>query len=328
MALAQKLSVDMVCWNDQRHPFSLDGNTSWAPVMYVRGRYQPPMVGRLLAVVGTRKPSEYAADMAYHLGMRAAQKGVPVISGMALGIDGQAHRGCLDHGGTTWAVLGTGVDQPYPIQHKALYDRIIDSGGAVLSFFAMGTPPLHVHFPRRNLLIALMARQVVLVQAPQKSGALYTADYAREQGRPVFAVPGPITEAANAGCLHLLRSGQATALWAVEDLFDPDLEAPLPVPPPLKKSRTPEADVLPFPVLMSETSRKHRETAGPSPVEDELTPQARELLPRLPLDKSVHMDTLTAETGLTSAALAPLLIELTVAGLVDQQPGQWFQRRR
>jgi DNA processing protein len=153
-----------------------------------------------------------------------ASRGVVVLSGLALGIDGAAHEGALDAGGCTVAVLGTGVDVVYPATHLGLASRIVAAGGALVSEFPDGTPPRRPHFPRRNGTIAALADLVVVVEAGEGSGALITADAALSLGRPVMAVPGSVFSAVSVGCHQLIRDG-AGLVQNARDVLD-ELDGP------------------------------------------------------------------------------------------------------
>ena len=173
---------------------------------------------RTIAVVGTRAASSYGLRTAYTLGRELGRWGWTVVSGMARGIDAAAHAGALDVGGRTIGVLGTGHDREYPAENRDLYRRM-RSHGILLSEFEPGAPPTRSAFPRRNRVIAALARGVIVVEAGGKSGALNTADHALDLGREVLAVPGRIDEPGAAGCLRLLRQG-AGLVAGVQDVFD------------------------------------------------------------------------------------------------------------
>lgn len=170
-----------------------------------------------VAIVGARTRSAYGSQMAEKLAKALAQNDVEVISGMALGIDADAHRGALDGGGSTYAVLGCGADRCYPRQNRYLYDKIPEKGG-VLSEYAPETPPLAAYFPQRNRLIAGLSDYTVVIEARLKSGSLITADYAMEQGREVYALPGRVTDELSQGCNHLIQQG-AGVVTGVEDFL-------------------------------------------------------------------------------------------------------------
>ena len=187
------------------------------PVLFKRGAGTPDS-GRTIAVVGTRAASSYGLRTAYALGRELARWGWTVVSGMAHGIDAAAHAGALDVGGRTIGVLGTGHDREYPAENRDLYRRM-RSHGILLSEFEPSAPPTRSAFPRRNRVIAALARGVIVVEAGGRSGALNTADHALDLGREVLAVPGRIDDPGAAGCLRLLRQG-AGLVAGVQDVFD------------------------------------------------------------------------------------------------------------
>lgn len=171
-----------------------------------------------VAVVGARKASGYGRRCALFLASQLAQRGVVVVSGAAYGIDGHAHRGCLEAGGPTVAVLGCGVDRVYPPAHAQLLERIKENG-CLLSEYAPGEEPLPWRFPHRNRLIAGLSQAVVVVEACEKSGALITAEFALEEGREVMAVPGPIDSPLSRGTHSLIQKG-AKLVTGVEDVLE------------------------------------------------------------------------------------------------------------
>ncbi len=187
------------------------------PVLFRRGAGTPDSE-RTIAVVGTRAASSYGLRTAYSLGRELGRWGWTVVSGMARGIDAAAHSGALDAGGRTIGVLGTGVDREYPAENRDLYRRM-RTDGVLLSEFEPGAPPTRSAFPRRNRVIAALARGVIVVEAGGRSGALNTADHALDLGREVLAVPGRIDDRSAAGCLRLLRQG-AGLVAGVQDVFD------------------------------------------------------------------------------------------------------------
>ena len=195
-----------------------------------------------VAVVGTRRPSPYGTEVAYALGRGLGASGVPVVSGLALGIDGTAHRGCLDGGGVPVAVLACGPDVVYPRRHHSLHRRVRDAG-IVLSELPPGTEPFLWSFPARNRIMAGLARMTVVVEAAQPSGSLITSDFARDLGRSVAAVPGRVTSSIARGTNALLRDG-AVPITGTVDVLDelfgvgvrrpPSMAVPLPDDPLLR----------------------------------------------------------------------------------------------
>lgn len=189
------------------------------PCLYVRGNAPlDALAGPCVAVVGARSCSSYGRSVARSLGRELAAAGLVVVSGMARGVDGEAHRGALDADGVTIAVLGCGVDRDYPAAHAELARRICERG-LVVSEYEPGVEPAPWRFPARNRIIAGLSHATVVVEARERSGALITADFALEEGREVLAVPGEITSALSAGTNALLRLG-ATPVTRAEDVLE------------------------------------------------------------------------------------------------------------
>ena len=199
--------------------------------LFVRGAAPFDVLARpAVAVVGARACSGYGASVARSLAREIAAGGLVVVSGLARGIDGEAHRGALDAGGTTVAVLGCGIDRDYPAAHAELARRVVEAGGLIVSEYAPGVDPAPWRFPARNRIVAGLAGATVVVEARERSGALITADLALEEGREVFAVPGEITSPLSAGTNALLKLG-AAPLTSAADLgiapSVPDVDSPL-----------------------------------------------------------------------------------------------------
>ncbi|MGI8924658.1 MAG: DNA-processing protein DprA [Fimbriimonadales bacterium] len=171
-----------------------------------------------VAIVGTRKASGYGRSIARKLASELAKSGITIVSGAAFGIDAEAHKGALEAGGRTIAVMGSGLDKPYPASHRGLLNQIARSG-AVVTQFALGTKPDWYRFPNRNYLIAGLSRAVIVVEAPEKSGALLTANLAGEEGRHVFVTPAQMGNAAYLGGFRLINDG-ATLLYSVDQVFE------------------------------------------------------------------------------------------------------------
>lgn len=204
MERCEKAGVRLIFHTDDDFPEILKNTQDPPLLLYVRGKGLPS--GEMAAVVGTRKCSSYGAHIAEKLGSSLAAAGICVVSGGARGIDGAAHRGCLGSGGTTVAVLGTGVDIAYPGNHRRLFEEIMKEG-ALLSEYPLGTSGLPWRFPRRNRIIAGLCPRCVVVEAPIQSGAITTARLALEAGREVWAVPGRITDSVCEGSNALISDG-------------------------------------------------------------------------------------------------------------------------
>jgi DNA processing protein len=189
------------------------------PVLWLRGDADPELLARRsVAIVGARACSSYGRSVARTLGRELAAAGLVVVSGMARGIDSEAHRGALDAGGVTVAVLGCGIDRDYPAANRELATRIVEHG-LVVSEYEAGIEPAPWRFPARNRIIAGLCLATVVIEARERSGALITADFALEDGREVMVVPGEITSAVSAGSNALLRLG-ATPVTAAADVLE------------------------------------------------------------------------------------------------------------
>jgi DNA processing protein len=216
--LAQ-LGIEVVTLLDEHYPTHLRDVADPPPVLYLRGRLAAADE-HAVALVGTRRATDYGRAVAERLARELALAGVTVVSGLAKGIDTAAHRAAVDAGGRTQAVLGNGLDQVYPPENGRLARDILERGaGALVSEFAPGIPPDAVNFPRRNRIISGLSVTTVIVEAGEKSGALITADFALEQGRDVLAVPGSIFSSASAGTNQLLRQG-AVPVTCADDVLE------------------------------------------------------------------------------------------------------------
>jgi DNA processing protein len=236
-----------------------------------------------VAIVGARSCSPYGAQVARELAQSLAAAGLVVVSGLARGVDAEAHRGALAAGGLTVAVLGCGIDRDYPRAHAELARRIVESG-VVVSEYPPGVEPSPWRFPARNRIIAGLAQATVVVEARERSGALITADFALELGREVFATPGEITSALSAGTNDLLRQGATPLLSAADVLTALGVE--------------PTPEVLP---------------AG-------LSPECLAVLERLS-DGARTQDELARATEIDPAGLAAVLTELELVGLIAAADG-------
>ncbi|MEX2315077.1 MAG: DNA-processing protein DprA [Thermomicrobiales bacterium] len=209
--------VQAITLDDDDYPRLLRHIPLPPPVLYVRGMLLPTDE-LAIGVVGTRRATSYGADMTARISRGLAESGVTIVSGLALGIDSIAHRVALEAGGRTLAVFGCGLDTIYPPRNRQLAERIVEHG-ALISEYALGTKPDARNFPVRNRIISGLARGVVVIEAPARSGALITTSFAADQGRDVFAVPGSALSSASAGCHELIRNG-ATLVTGPEQILD------------------------------------------------------------------------------------------------------------
>jgi len=289
----QELNVKSVSIFSPEYPKLLKQLHYPPPLLYYRGslkKINQPAV----AIVGSRRCTFYGQEVAHRLAAELSSTGVSVISGMALGVDTAAHRGALENCGYTAAVLGCGVDQCYPPQNANLMDQII-TGGIVLSEFPLGTKPLPVHFPRRNRIISGLSLGTVVVEATAKSGALITANYALEQNREVFAVPGNVGSPYSRGSHRLIKEGARlveSAADIIEELY---------------------LDTLFEEQLTRDT------------INTVLSEQEKSLLKTIPY-QPMHIDSIIQLSGIRAAETSALLLSLELKKSIRQSPGKYFCR--
>jgi DNA processing protein len=286
--------IKVVTFASPLYPQSLKRIYDPPPLLYCKGSLTPADAAAV-AVVGSRSASDYGRRVAADICGEIALAGLTVVSGMARGIDSEAHAAALAAKGRTIAVLGCGADIVYPLENKKLYERIAESG-AVLSEYSMGTKPNAYNFPARNRIISGLSLGVVVVEAGMKSGSLITARVALEQGREVFAVPGSIYSFKTKGPHSLIRSG-AKLVEGAADIFEELQLGAVPRP-----AGEPEADRL-----------------------AELEP-AQQRLYGLLQESPVHIDDLILQSKLPSGRLSSLLLELELSGFVQQLPGKRFAK--
>ena len=273
-----------------------------APTLFVRGDLLESD-SLAIAIVGSRRPSAYGVEVAEQLAADLAARGVTIVSGLARGIDTAAHRGALEAGGRTIAVLGHGLDLCYPPENRPLADRI-ERAGAVVSQFMMGARAEKWHFPERNRTIAGLALGVVVVEAAERSGALITAGAAADLGREVYAVPGRITTETARGPHGLLRDG-ATLVRSWMDVVQ---EIPLPW-------RGAVRDALSFDRAAVESSMSDATAPG-------VTASLASVLALIPTDEPRHIEDVIVQSGLPTARIAATLLALELRGHVRQLEGQ------
>jgi DNA processing protein len=217
IAQAEKNKIRILTWDDAEYPAHLKEIDQPPPVLYLRGDVTAED-GWSVAIVGTRAVTPYGRQVTEELATILAHNGVTIVSGLARGVDAVAHSAAIKAGGRTLAVLGSGVDKIYPPEHRQMAEKII-SQGAVISDYAPGTPPESANFPPRNRIISGLSMAVVVVEAGDTSGALITAEFAVEQGRDVFAVPGPVYAPQSKGTNRLISNG-AKALLQPTDVLE------------------------------------------------------------------------------------------------------------
>jgi DNA processing protein len=215
-ARIESQGIKILTWQDAAYPQRLKEIEQPPPVLYIRGEYLPDDL-YAVAIVGTRRVTPYGRQITEELAAYLAGNGITVVSGLARGVDAIAHQTALKAGGRTIGVLGSGVDKIYPPEHRQLAERMTESG-SIVSDYAPGTPPDASNFPPRNRIISGLSLAVVVIEAGETSGALITAEFAAEQGREIFAVPGSILAPQSKGTNKLIQQG-ALPLLSVNDLM-------------------------------------------------------------------------------------------------------------
>jgi DNA processing protein len=302
--------ADVLVLDDGAYPQMLREIPDPPVTLYVRGHRAECFESPCVAIVGSRRCSAYGQNVATALARDLASRGVTVVSGLARGIDAAAHRGALEASGRTIAVLGTGLDEVYPRDHAKLASEIIERGGALVTQFPLGTPPVAENFPYRNRIISGLSLGVIVVEASENSGSLITARLALEQGREVFAVPGHITSRYSFGTNFLIKGAGAKLVQCWQDVvaeFPPEIAAAILPPEPSKKKG----------------ARRPKEAALPA----DLSEGERAVLALLTADEPVHVDLLSESTRLSVPELSGVLLALEMRELVRQLPGRCFVRK-
>jgi DNA processing protein len=321
-----RIGVRVIKWTDGEYPANLRQIADPPPYFMLRGTITADDP-KFIAVVGARAASDAGRRMARRLGLELALKGFTVVSGLARGIDCEAHQGALDAGGKTIAVMGCGIDIVYPPENKSLAEAMIGSGGGLISELPLGTPPIAENFPSRNRLISGLCLGVVVVEAAERSGSLITARMALEQDRQVFAVPGSPLTGKTRGSNRLLKEG-ARLVECVEDVIEelvPQLGGQAPLPKPEARAAS---------AMFAERARMHILQADAKSVliqhrqDGELTQaesaDVKAILQCLKGADKLHVDSIIEGSGLTAATVLKLLLELELRGLVVQHPGKLF----
>ncbi|WP_211830084.1 DNA-processing protein DprA [Kistimonas asteriae] len=285
----------IICRDSSGYPSSLAAIADPPPLLFSQGNPEH-LLSPQIAVVGTRSPTPQGKHHAFQLAEALAGCGLTVTSGLALGIDGEAHKGALSGKGTTVAVVATGLDRVYPERHRPLAETI-SNHGVLVSEFPLGTLPRPGHFPRRNRIISGLSHGVLVVEADVKSGSLITARLANEQGREVFAVPGPINNPCTRGCHSLIREG-ATLVESVEDILQ-ELTGPLGCWQSVPSHAQDE-----LPETGSESEKQVLNAMG---------------------FETCHTDDVVLRTGLPSHRVASLLLDLELDGKIVSVPGGFMR---
>ena len=316
---------------DPDYPQLLRELPDFPALLYYRGQPHPAELQGtqpLVAIVGTRQPSDYGQRWTNRLTTCLTKAGFGIVSGLAEGVDAESHRACLAAGGRTIAVLGTGVDRVYPTGNRDLYGRIVGTfdypgSGFALSEYPSGTGPDRAHFPRRNRIVAGLARATIVIEGGERSGALITANQAADYGRDVYVLPGSLDMPLSAGCLKLINSG-AQVILSENHLLDclgalPQLDraesatvietARSPVPGPAAPGPTPTA----------------KPAVAPMPPPPNLAPAPAAVLRAIDPTPTA-LDAIVAASGLSPGNVMAALTELELLGLVENLPGMRYRR--
>ncbi|CAN1212723.1 DNA-processing protein DprA [Tumidithrix helvetica PCC 7403] len=294
--LTEYLSKNPDFWTpaDPEYPKLLWEIPDPPPILYYRGNLKSWSERYTVGIVGTRSPTGYGRRWTKKIAQALAERGFTVVSGLADGVDAEAHLGCLGVQGQTIAVVGTGVDRVYPPRNQSLYQKILETG-LVLSEYPQGTPPDRAHFPKRNRIIAGLCRATIVIEAPERSGALITAHQANDYNREVFALPGSLDVEQAKGCLNLIDKG-AQIILGIDELL-----AALGMLPQLDSGIEPVQLAL-------------------------LDPTQQKILEAIGFDEAVSFDRIIEQVNLPSGEVSGALLQMELLGAIAQVPGMRYQR--
>lgn len=314
IAKAESCAVRIMTPDEDDWPKTLDSIPSPPIALYVAGSVEA-LHASCVAMVGTRGPTPYGREQARNFAYRLASAGCCIVSGLARGIDTEAAEGALLARGRTVAIVGSALDRLYPPENKSLARRIVASGGAVVSEYPFGRGADKQTFPMRNRLISGLSRGVLCVEAGLSSGTLITADHALEQGRPVMALPGRVSDPTAQGCLRLIKNG-ARLVESPEDVLDEisSLSLFAGSPPPAESARHDGR----------RTAFADRENVP----EPQMTPEERKLVAALRDLGEGPADLVAAKAGISAMSAGPLLVSLEMKCMVSRAPTGLYSLRR
>ncbi|MCY3741431.1 MAG: DNA-processing protein DprA [Candidatus Poribacteria bacterium] len=331
LELIREYDCQVLTLYDAAYPQCLKEIDTPPLVLYIRGELTPED-SLSLSIVGSRDAKDYGRKVSYRLSYQLAQRGLTIVSGLARGIDTSAHRGALEAGGRTIAVMGSGLNFIYPAANGDLAEKITESG-ALISEFPMGVKPKPRNFPRRNRIISGLTLGTVVVEASNRSGALITARLAGEQGREVFAVPGEIFSELSTGTHKLINNG-AKLINTVDDLLNE-------IPPYALNRIQSDVPTSQMPGAEAESSQQSTKKSDPKPAAAQspakvqqpiqsapppgLTPDERTVFDAIEAPAS-HIDTIVRTTQLPIGQVSSVLLMLELKGIVQQLPGKQFTK--
>ena len=332
LELINEFGCQVLTLYDDAYPLHLKGIDSPPLVLYIRGELTAEDA-MSISIVGSRNAKDYGRKVSYRLSYQLAQSGLTVVSGLAMGIDTSAHRGALEAGGRTIAVMGNGLSVIYPAENRELVKKI-EASGALISEFPIGVKPKPRNFPRRNRIISGLTLGTVVVEASNRSGALITARLAAEQGKEVFAVPGEIFSELSAGTHRLINNG-AKLINTVDDLLNE-------LPRHALNQIQPSTPTSPVPDIETGSSQEPSvekrgsiRTAPQPPTEvqqpvpsvppPDMTPDEKLVFDAIEVPSS-HIDTIVRTTHLPIAQVSSVLLMLELKGIIQQLPGKQFTK--
>lgn len=298
--------VELLTYTDAAYPQSLQNLSDKPLVLYIKGKL--PEAPYALAIVGSRRCTEYGVRAAAYFAQAMTREGIPIISGGAKGIDTAAHEACLQAGGTTVAVLGCGLDIAYPPENARLFARIAERG-ALVSEYPPGVPPIAANFPARNRIIVGLSQAVLVAEAGKRSGAVITANIAADEGREVYCVPGNIFDGSSIGCHELIRTG-AKLVDMPQDILDD------------KKSWQQAMNRR-----ITQPSIFDCAPQEPKPATAPVTTELGAKLLALLQAGALSLEKLTEQSGAAFAAVSMELLDLQAAGLVATDQAQRYYRK-
>jgi len=299
-----KSGAELVALTDPDYPQLLKQTFDPPVLLWVKGN--PKSLNRQgIAVVGTRNPGSYGMKQAGKWSRELCKVGLSINSGLAYGVDSIAHKTAVEMGSVTVAVMGSGIDWIYPEKNRKLADRIIDSGGAVVTEYPPGTKPDAPNFPERNRIVSGMSHGVLVVESGIKGGSMITARLALDQNREVFVVPHPLPSLSGEGCNYLIKTGQGKLIQTMDDLLCE----------------------LSVETGVSVINDAHEKTPSQNSLrwrEEELDDEQKQLCRKLE-EKSLHIDQLAESLDTQPFKLSPMLLELEMKGLIRQKAGKYFE---
>lgn len=312
--LIYKEAQTTLTWLDPAYPATFLQLSDPPPILFLRGNPKTLATSLPIAIVGTRDRTSYGTTCAEALAKTLAQHGATIVSGLALGIDGDAHQATLNVGGQTIAILGTGIDDKtlYPPSHLKLAHQIITNNGLVISEYPPGGDRRSYRFPRRNRLVAALSKIIIVIEAPDHSGALITARLAAELGREVLVIPGPVTSPSSVGCNRLIAEGASLILSATTPLehlqikIDPTKVKPFFIE---ESEITPNAPKQRSPKVVNVTTKPQADLSGLTPLELQIY--------NLHISQGLPIDLVIEKTGAQASQVLAIISMLELKGLLN-----------